>query len=241
MLRIIWLILVSLPTVCNFFWKGLIVRFHKSRYSRDKWYETARKFTLILQKNGFITTKVFGADDLPKEGGYIMYSNHQGHYDALGIVASHEKPLSVVIDRFSSHLPFAEQYVSFLHGIRLDRRSIRTQYKGLMQVIEEVGQGRRILIFPEGWYGKNRNRLTEFRPGSFKCAIKAKCPIVPVALIDSYKVFDTLSLKPVTSEVHFLKPIAYDEYKDMNSIEISEMVKKRIEDTIAQYTDGAKK
>ena len=65
--------------------------------------------------------------------------------------------------------------------------------------------------------------------------MKAKCPIVPVALIDSYKSFDTNSIEKLTVQVHYLKPLMYEEYKDMKSTEIAALVKKRIEDTIEQY------
>ena len=47
----------------------------------------------------------------------------------------------------------------------------------------------------------------EFKGGSFKAATKSKCPIVPVALIDSYKAFDTGSVKKLIVQVHFLEPI----------------------------------
>ena len=70
--------------------------------------------------------------------------------------------------------------------------------------------------------------------GSFKSATKAKCPIVPIALIDSYKSFDTGSIKPLTVQVHFLEPLLYEEYKDMKSVEIAAEVKKRIEKTIQE-------
>ena len=93
-----------------------------------------------------------------------------------------------------------------------------------------------ILIFAEGTRSKDGNHPQEFKGGSFKAATKSKCPIVPVALIDSYKAFDTGSVKKLTVQVHFLEPIYYDEYKDMKTTEIAAEVKKRIEATITQYT-----
>ena len=56
-----------------------------------------------------------------------------------------------------------------------------------------------------------------------------------MALIDSYKAFDTGSVKPLTVQVHFLEPIYYEEYKDMKTTEIAAEVKRRIEATISQY------
>ena len=74
--------------------------------------------------------------------------------------------------------------------------------------------------------------MLEFKGGSFKAATKAKCPIVPVALIDSFKPFDTNSIAPVTVQVHFLKPLYYDDYKDMKTNDIAELVRSQIQKTI---------
>ena len=68
--------------------------------------------------------------------------------------------------------------------------------------------------------------------GSFKSATKAQCPIVPVALIDSFKPFDTNTIKPVTVQVHFMEPLLYEEYKDMKTTEIAALVQKRIQEKI---------
>ena len=96
-------------------------------------------------------------------------------------------------------------------------------------------EGRNYLIFAEGTRSKNGNHPLEFKGGSFKAATKARCPIVPVALIDTYKAFDTGSIEPLTVQVHFLKPMYYDEYKDMKTTEIAAEVKRRVEETIKEY------
>ena len=77
--------------------------------------------------------------------------------------------------------------------------------------------------------------MGDFKGGSFKSAMNAKCPIVPVAMLNSYQAFDTNSIHPVTVQVHFLKPIPYEEYKGMKSTEIAEKVKKQIVETIEKY------
>lgn len=64
----------------------------------------------------------------------------------------------------------------------------------------------------------------------------SKSPIVPVALIDSYKVFNSLHIKPVSVQVHFLKPIPFEEYQGMKTQAIANLVKERIEEKIAEYT-----
>ena len=79
-------------------------------------------------------------------------------------------------------------------------------------------------------------RCRNLKEESFKAATKAKCPIVPVALIDSFKPFDTNTISPVTVQVHFLKPLYYEEYKDMKTKDIAALVKERIQKTIHENT-----
>ncbi len=235
MLRLFFVCIVSLPFIIYYMWLVGYIEKHENNYSEVQRYKIAQKMVAIMKRNGFIHTKVFGKENLPKDGGYVMYANHQGKYDTLGIINVHDKPCTIVIDEKRSRLIFANQFISLLKGCRLDRTNIRSQVKGIYSIIKEVKAGRRFIIFPEGGYKDNKNKVKDFLPGSFKCAMKAKSPIVPVVLIDSYKVFGINSIRPVTTQVHFLKPLYYDEYKDMNSTDISNEVRNRIVETINSY------
>lgn len=235
MLRLFFVCLVSLPFIIYYMWLVGYIEKHENNYTEAQRYKIAQKMVAIMKRNGFIHTKVFGKENLPKDGGYVMYANHQGKYDTLGIINVHDKPCTIVIDEKRSRLIFANQFISLLKGCRLDRTNIRSQVKGIYSIIKEVKAGRRFIIFPEGGYKDNKNKVKDFLPGSFKCAMKAKSPIVPVVLIDSYKVFGINSIRPVTTQVHFLKPLYYEDYKDMNSTDISNEVRNRIVETINSY------
>ena len=69
--------------------------------------------------------------------------------------------------------------------------------------------------------------------------LKTKAPIVPVALIDSYKVFNSFCLGPVTTQVHYLKPILYDEYGGLKTHEIADLVKVRIQEKLDEVLKPA--
>jgi len=88
------------------------------------------------------------------------------------------------------------------------------------------------LIFPEGTRSKKGNEMLEFHGGSFKCALKAKCPIIPLALIDCFKVLDQKGSAPVTVQLHYLEPIPYEEYKDMKTGQLAEYVQAKIKTCI---------
>ena len=68
--------------------------------------------------------------------------------------------------------------------------------------------------------------------------MKARCPIVPCALIDSFIPFDENSIRSVTVKIFYLKPMYYEEYKDMKTTQIAEEVRRRIDETIIGYTQN---
>lgn len=161
-----------------------------------------------------------------------MYANHQGKYDALGIISAHQNPCTIMIDDKRSHQIVTTQFISLIKGSRLDKTSMKTQLKTILDVIAQVKEGRRYIVFPEGGYYRNRNEVKEFLPGAFKCSIKSQSPIVPVVLIDSYKPFELNSIKPVKTQVHFLAPIPYEDYKEMNTREIADLTRSKIVEKI---------
>ena len=233
MLRFCFVILVSIPYIIHYIRKGAYIEKHSDQYTEEDRYSLARKVVAVLQRNGRIHTQAFGTENLPKDGGYVMYANHQGKYDALGIVHTHRKPCSIVMDRAKSHTILVSEFIDLLEGKRLDKKDVRQALTIINEVSEDVKKGKSYILFPEGGYDyNNRNHVCDFKAGSFKIALKSKAPIVPVALIDSYKVFNSFTLGPVTTQVHYLKPITYEEYGKLKTQEIANLVRDRIREKI---------
>lgn len=210
---------------------------HPEKYNEKCRFNLAVQLIEKIKKKGKITTEVFGTEDLPAEGGYIMYSNHQGKYDALGIMGAHPTPCSVVMDIERAKMPICHQFMDLVQGKRLNKKDPKQQVRIMMEIARELAEGRRYLLFPEGGYTDNHNTLQEFHAGSFKCAQKAKCPIVPVAIWDSYKPFEGKGLKKVATQVHFLKAISFEEYAGKSTSEIRDIVKTKIEERMKQIAE----
>lgn len=202
-------------------------------FDERKAYEYLKKVVLIMHRTGRIRTQVFGEENLPKEGGYIMYPNHQGRYDGYAVLHGHDRPCSVVMDKKRSYFPFVKEVIDLVRGKRMELDNLRQSMTIINEVAQEVKQGRRFMIFPEGGYDQNkRNSLWEFKSGCFKASVKSRTPIVPVVLIDTYKAMDISYLGPVKTQVYYLEPISYEEYKDMKTVEIARMVKMRIQEKL---------
>ncbi len=206
---------------------------HPEKYSEERRYHMVQHIIKLMKNAGNIHTKAYGVENLPKTGGYIMFPNHQGKYDALGIIHTHEKPCAFVMDEKRSHMPVVRQVVSLLQSKRMVLDDVRQSMQIINEMAKEVREGKKYIIFPEGGYDdKADNHMETFKAGTFKSAVKAKCPIVPVALVDSYKVFMGWSLKRIETQVHYLKPIPYEEYKGMKTVEIAALVQERIEQVL---------
>ncbi len=232
MLRFYFVIIISLPLIIYYILRARYIMRHFDRYDDEYCYRVARNMVRKMMRNGRIKTKYYGLENLPKDGGYIMFPNHQGKFDALGIIYSHQKPCSIVIDKKRSQMILTNEFIGLLKGIRLDKEDMRQQMKSIKQMADEVKSGRRYILFPEGGYDHNQNKVQEFLPGAFKTALWSQKPIVPVALVDSYKPFELNSLSRVTTQVHFLKPLYYDDYKGLSTKEIAALVKESIQKAI---------
>lgn len=229
MLRFYYIIAITIPLILYYIFTANYYCSHEDKYDEEARFGLVLRIVNSLKRVGRIKTVSMNEENLPKEGGYIMYSNHQGKYDALGIMYAHKSPCSVVMDAERSKVLLTNQVINLVHGKRLERNNLKQQAGELMKLKEEVEEGRRYIYFPEGKYDHNGNHLQEFRPGAFKCAKMAQAPIVPVAIYDSHLPFDFNSLRKVTTQVYFLDPIYYDEYGHLSTKEISEIVKGRIE------------
>ena len=104
-------------------------------------------------------------------------------------------------------------------------------------VSERIKNGRSFIAFIEGKYGDNGNHLQEFYTGVLHPAYHSKCKITPIVLYDSYKVYSVSSLKRIEPEAHILKPITYDEYKDMPKNELSSLLKQRMQEKLDQISE----
>lgn len=235
MKRIIMMVLYNIIYVPVMWGKLCHCANHVDKYTEEERYEVLKFIDKRAIKGGRIVIDAHGVENIPKENGFMFFPNHQGLFDVLAILYACPKPFSVVMKKEVENIPFLKQVFICMKALALDRENVRQAMQVILQVTKEVQSGRNYLIFPEGTRSKDPNNVHDFKGGSFKSAMKAKCPIVPVALIDAYKAFDTNSIKKVKVQVHYLKPLMYEEYKDMKSTELAAEVKRRIENTIKMY------
>lgn len=235
MRRIILMVIRNILLVPFMWFKLCYYASHVDKYTEEEHYKMIKFIDRRANKGGNVRIDIHGLENIPRKNGFMFFPNHQGLYDVLAIIEACPVPFSVVAKKEVAEVPFLKQIFACMRAYMLDRQDVRQALRIINSVANEVEKGRNYLIFPEGTRSKNGNRIGEFKGGSFKSATKSKCPIVPVALIDSFKPFDTKSIGHVKVQVHFLEPMYYDDYKGMKTTEIASLVHDRIQDTIDRY------
>ncbi len=129
-----------------------------------------------------ITVNIENSEKLPKEGEYLIVSNHRSIIDPpIMEVALKDTTL------FGPWISKKELYNSFFFGlfvrnagsILLDRE--KSQMSGFFaETKKAVKRGESIFIFPEGTRNKTGKPLTAFKEGSRIIALKNRLPILPV-------------------------------------------------------------
>ena len=213
---------------------------HYAKYTdeypeQEKW-DHIHKILKIAVDSGNIDLQVFGKENLPPEDGFVIYANHQGMFDVVALAADWERPLAAVLKKELAEVPLLKQIRECTYSFAMDREDVRQSLTVIKGVTEEVLKGRNYLIFPEGTRSKNGNVMGEFHGGSFRAALKAQCPIVPLCFIDSFKVLDQKGSQPVSVQMHYLKPIPYEEYKDLKTVDVADLVKSRIQEVLDANT-----
>ena len=233
--RIAYMVIKNLFHVPGWFYR--VCRFGREddTHTEQERYDFLRKVVTRVNKSGRVTIEVHGRELLPEEDGFIMFPNHQGLFDVLAIIEANPHPFGVVVKKEAADIILVKQVIRLLRGLSIDRQDTRSSLKLIGRVTEEVKGGRNYLIFPEGTRSRKGNEILDFKAGTFKSAVNAKCPIVPVALINSFKPFDVSSINREIVQVHFLEPINYNQYVGMKTVEIAHLVHDRIQQKIIEF------
>ena len=230
--RIVTMVLNNLFWVPSAYFQLCHYAKYTDNYPEEMKFEHIRRIIQRAITGGHVNLVVTGQENIPEKSGYMFYANHQGMFDPLAIAATCGKPVGVVLKKELYDIPFLHQVALCTKSFPMDREDVRQSLTVIQAVTEEVKKGRNYLIFPEGTRSRKGNEMLEFHGGSFRCATKSGCPIVPIALVDCFKVLDQPGSKPVSVQIHYLDPITAEEYAGMKPAEVAELVKARIQEKL---------
>ena len=163
MLRLIFVIILNIPRIVYYVPKMSYYARCPEKHTPEQRYALAKRLVNIVIKTSRVKTEHIGVEKLPKSGGYIMFANHQGRYDPVGILAGHERPCSFLVDGRRATQFLCRQFCNLLDAVSIDKESSRDQIRALRELSGGVKAGRCFLVFPEGTY---TNGLDPEAPGA---------------------------------------------------------------------------
>jgi 1-acyl-sn-glycerol-3-phosphate acyltransferase len=135
---------------------------------------------LLLRLFGF-PVRVRGLEHLPRDHACVLAVNHASYLDPLVLLAVLPGTISFVAKR-----EFAEQFFARVLFRRLgtefvERFDPQRGVEDTDRVLQAVRQGRSMLFFPEGTFGRAPG-LRPFRMGAFVVAAQTGVPLVPMGI-----------------------------------------------------------
>lgn len=171
-------------------------------------------FRVILKVTGAQIT-VKGHENVPKDQAVLYIGNHRSYFDILLTYVLCPDLTGYVAKKEMEPIPLLSSRMKYLHCLFLDRKDLKEGMKTILTAIDKVKQGISICIFPEGTRNKASSELDllPFHEGSFKIAVRAGCPIIPVAITNSAELFEAHfpKIKPCKVIVEYGSPIYPDQ------------------------------
>ena len=168
-----------------------------------------------------VRVKVRGLDHIKDVDRGIYMANHQSIFDIFTLLACLPVDFKFVLKKELMKIPFLGIAMRRARYISIDRENPRNAVKSMNEAAEKIKDGASVLIFPEGTRSLDGG-LQAFKNGGFHLAIKSRCDIVPVAIVDSHLIVPkgSLRIKKGMIKMNIGRPIPTVDYtkKDMKQL-----------------------
>lgn len=162
---------------------------HRQKESREQIFGLMQQLSRNLLKSTGMELEVLGKENLPKEGPVLYVATHKSVFDIVILMTLLEEPAIFIGKKEVASMPFVNKWFDALGCIYVDREDMREALKSIMEGIKEMKNGQSIVLFPEGTRNMG-NEIKPFKEGGFKLATKTKVPVIPIALSNTFKVFE---------------------------------------------------
>ena len=156
--------------------------------------------------SGF-SAKKSGMENIPG-GPALFVAHHQGIFDMVMALAFVRPLVCFVAKKEAAKIWPLKIWMDFFPCIFIDRKNPRQSLACMQRAEELLRQGKSVFIFPEGTRSKDC-KVARFKAGSFRPAIGAGVPVVPISISGSRKAFEEKGrITPACAEFAVLAPIS---------------------------------
>lgn len=150
--------------------------------------------------------------DRPKltEGPYVICANHSSYLDIILMYRILPRKKFLFIGK-SELLKWPIINIFFKKlDIAVNREKRSSGMRSIIRAKQEINNGWSIVIFPEGGIPVETPTLAPFKNGAFKLAIDSQIPILPITIIDNWKLFNVDPLLTGLAQPGFSRVIVHE-------------------------------
>lgn len=215
---------------------ALFIRLDKELDKPKKLYHRIlKRFCEMLLQISRVKVMVRGLEKIPEDKKFLAISNHQSMYDAVAVFWTLRAfQISFILKNSLYKIPIANKFMHAGWFFGLDRDNPREGIKVIKKSYEAIANDiSSIAICPEGTRSGGYE-LGEFKSGSFKIALKAKCPIVVIAVQNSNQVMKRFPWKSTKLFIDIVDVIEYSSFENMSTQEISDKCYEVLKEGLAE-------
>ena len=227
----LWQILLWLFWICV----NLTINKKKEYTTTSRFYNWAfvlwYRYMMIV---GMIRLHITGYEKVPFGTHFLLVSNHRSKFDNFVQCAVLKKTQIAYISKPENFkIPMGRRYMRRGLYLAITRNNPKEALGTILKAIDYIKRDVvSIGIFPEGTRSKDGS-LAEFKPGSFKIAQKAECPVVVCCMRGTENIAKNWPWKKTDVYMDILDVIDPEVWKEKDTVqvaaEVQEMIQKKID------------
>jgi 1-acyl-sn-glycerol-3-phosphate acyltransferase len=165
----------------------------------------------------------------------VLASNHQSLVDTPIVFAYLPLSFRILYKKSLNRIPFLGWHLFLSGHIGVERENPSKARKSLDDAAERIRSGTSVVVFPEGTRSFD-GAMRSFRKGSFRLAVKAGIPVVPLTIDGSHLVMrrGRVTVYPGRVTLTIGSPLPVDGLTDADARALSEKVRGAVEEGLGK-------
>jgi 1-acyl-sn-glycerol-3-phosphate acyltransferase len=183
---------------------------------------------LILKTCG-VNVEVEGEENLEPDRTFVLASNHQSLFDTPILFAYLPISFRILYKKSLNRIPFLGWHLFLSGHIGVERESPTKARESLDDASGRIRLGTSVVVFPEGTRSYD-GVMRGFKKGSFRLAIRAGAPVVPVTIAGSHLVMvrGKVTVHPRTVRLVIGRPVPVEGLGDEDAGTLAARVREAV-------------
>lgn len=190
------------------------------------WFRFARMLCRIFC-NVFFRTYVYGKENIPQDGAFILASNHQSFLDPLFCGIYIKRPLFFLARDSLFKNPFFGRLIASVNSIPVKRGT--ADLSAMKAIIRKLKEGNGVCLFPEGTRTRD-GKIAPFKPGFGLLCRRGNAAVVPTMIDGAFECWPRHKkiFSPGKIIICYGQPVTSEQLQNMNDRELAEILNKRL-------------